>query len=92
MIKVTNRFYINANSNCYILQEKTKVQDVKSENYGNEIYKDLGYYTTLESCLQGILKITTREFISKAEEKDITELLKEINKQNDFIKSLNINV
>ena len=92
MIKVTDRFYINANSNCYVLQEKTTVQDVKSENYGKEIFKDLGYYTTLESCLQGILKITTREFISKAEEKGITELLKEINKQNEFIKSLNINV
>lgn len=92
MIKVTDRFYINANSNCYVLQEKTTVQDVKSENYGKEIFKDLGYYTTLESCLQGILKTTTREFISKAEEKGITELLKEINKQNEFIKSLNINV
>lgn len=92
MIKVTDRFYINANSNCYILQEKTKVQDVKSENYGNEIYKDLGYYTTLESCLQGILKTVTREFISKNEESSIKELLAQIKLQNDFIKSLNLNV
>lgn len=92
MIKVTDRFYINANSNCYILQEKTKVQDVKSENYGNEIYKDLGYYTTLESCLQGILKTVTREFISKNEENSIKELLAQIKLQNDFIKSLNLNV
>ena len=92
MIKVTDRFYINANSNCYIWQEKTKVQDVKSENYGNEIYKDLGYYTTLESCLQGILKTVTREFISKNEESSIKELLAQIKLQNDFIKSLNLNV
>ena len=92
MIKVTDRFYIDANSNCYILQEKTKVQDVKSENYGNEIYKDLGYYTTLESCLQGILKTVTREFISKNEESSIKELLAQIKLQNDFIKSLNLNV
>ena len=92
MIKVADRFYINANSNCYILQEKTKVQDVKSENYGNEIYKDLGYYTTLESCLQGILKTVTREFISKNEESSIKELLAQIKLQNDFIKSLNLNV
>lgn len=92
MIKVTDRFYINANSNCYILQEKTKVQDVKSENYGNEIYKDLGYYTTLESCLQGILKTVTREFISKNEESSIKDLLTQIKLQNDFIKSLNLNV
>lgn len=37
MVKVTDRFYITANSNCYTLQEKTKVQDVKSENYGNKV-------------------------------------------------------
>ena len=92
MIKVADRFYINANSNCYILQEKTKVQDVKSENYGNEIYKDLGYYTTLESCLQGILKTVTTTFISKNEESSIKELLAQIKLQNDFIKSLNLNV
>ncbi len=40
MVKVTDRFYIIANSNCYTLQEKTKVQDVKSKNYGKEIFKD----------------------------------------------------
>ena len=56
MVKVTDRFYIIANSNCYTLQEKTKVQDVKSKNYGKEIFKDSGYYTTIESCLKGILK------------------------------------
>ena len=51
MIKVTDRFYINANCNCYTLQEKTTVKDENSENYGKEIFKDLGYYTTLENCL-----------------------------------------
>ena len=37
MIKVTDRFYINANSNCYTLQEKTKVQDENSKNWGKKI-------------------------------------------------------
>lgn len=92
MVRITDRFYIDANNNCYTLKEKTTIQDKESENYGKEIYKDLGYYTTLENCLKGILKTVTREFISKAEEKDITELLKEINQQNDFIKSLNVNI
>lgn len=48
MIKITDRFYINANSNCYVLQEKTTVQDENSKNYGQEVFKDLGYYTTNE--------------------------------------------
>ena len=92
MVKVTDRFYINANSNCYVLQEKTKVQDPKSENYGKEIYKDLGYYTTLENCLKGILKTVTREYVSRNEENTIKELLMQIKLSNDFLKSLKLNI
>lgn len=90
MIKITDRFYINANSNCYSLQEKTTVQDENSKNYGKEIFKDLGYYTTLEGCLQGILKTLTREFISKEQENSFSDLLKELKKQEKILKSLNL--
>ena len=31
MIKVADRFYIDANTNCYVLKEKTIVQDEKSK-------------------------------------------------------------
>lgn len=33
MIKITDRFYIVADSNCYMLKEKTVIQDDKSKNY-----------------------------------------------------------
>lgn len=92
MIKVTDRFYINANNNCYTLQEKTKVQDPKSENYGKEIYKDLGYYTTLENCLKGILKTVTREYVSRNEENTIKELLMQIKLSNDFLENLKMDI
>ena len=86
MIKITDRFYINANSNCYVLQEKTKVQDENSKNYGQEIFKDLGYYSTLESCLKSFLKINIREFIGKDCENSIKDLLKEIQNINNYLK------
>ncbi len=92
MIKVTDRFYINASNNCYTLQEKTTVQDEKSQNYGKEIFKDLGYYTTLESCLQGILKITTREFIAQEQENSIKELLTQVKMQTEFLKELKLDI
>lgn len=92
MIKVTDRFYINANSNCYSLQEKTTIQDTKSENYGKEIFKDLGYYTSLEGCLRGILKITAREYVSKDEENTIKDLQKKLKEMDEFIKSLKLDV
>ena len=92
MIKVTDRFYINASNNCYTLQEKTTVQDDKSPNYGKEIFRDLGYYTTIENCLQGILKTTTREFIAQEQENSIKELLTQIKMQNEFLKCLKLDV
>lgn len=92
MIKVTDRFYINASSNCYTLQEKTTVQDEKSQNFGKEIFKDLGYYTTLKSCLQGILKTTTREFIAQEQENSIKELLIQVKMQTDFLKNLKLDI
>lgn len=92
MIKATDRFYINATTNCYVLQEKTTVKDKKSENYGKEIFKDLGYYTTIESCLKGILKVTIKEFVSKEEETSIYELMKQIKKAEEYLYSLNLDV
>ena len=92
MIKITDRFYINASSNCYILQEKTKVQDENSKNFGKEIFKDLGYYVTIESCLRGILKTTTREYIGREEENSMQDLMKEIKRASDYLESLNLKV
>ena len=92
MIKITDRFYIDANSNCYVLKEKTIVQDEDSKNYKQEIFKDAGYYTSLESLLRGILKTTTREFIAREEENSIQDLIKEINEVDEFLKSLNLKV
>ena len=90
MIKVTDRFYIDANANCYVLKEKTIVQDKNSKNYKQEIFKDVGYYTNLESCLKGILKITTREFIAREEENSIYDLIKEIKRAEEYLKNLKL--
>ncbi|MGN1271448.1 MAG: hypothetical protein ACI4UX_05770 [Clostridia bacterium] len=92
MVKVTDRFYINANTNNYVLQEKTTVQDEKSEKYGQEIFKDLGYYSSLNDCLKGMLKTVTREFINQEEENTVKDLLIQIKLQNEFIKKLNLNI
>lgn len=92
MIKITDRFYINATTNCYSLQERTTVQDEKSKNYGQEIFKDLGYYTTIEQCLNGFLKVKTREFISKDTVNSIKDLKDEIAKTQEFLHKLNLDI
>lgn len=91
MVRITDRFYIDANNNCYTLKEKTTIQDKESENYGKEVFKDLGYYVSLEHCLKGLLKTTTREYISK-NDVEIKDLIKEIKKQEEFIESLDLDI
>ena len=64
----------------------------KSKNFGQELFRDLGYYTTIESCIKGILKTTTREFISKGTENDLKDLLKFIEEENKYLKSLKLDI
>ena len=78
MIQITDRFYITADTHCYTLQEKTIIKDENSKNYGNEIYKDLGYYVTIESAIKGMIKILTREYMSKKEVNTLKELQEKI--------------
>lgn len=91
MIKIDDKFFIDADSNSYTLKEKDKIQDKKSKNYGEEVFRDRGYYVTLEGVLNGYLKAQTREFIQN-NETDIKELIKEIKKQTEFVKKLNLKV
>ena len=91
MIKLTDKVYIKADTNNYTLTEKTIVQDKESKNYGKEIFKDLGYYTSIESCLKGILKASTREFIA-SNDVDIKELLKFLKDTSKFLEELNLNI
>lgn len=91
MIQIDDKFFIDADSNSYTLKEKDKIQDKKSKNYGEEVFRDRGYYVTLEGVLNGYLKAQTREFVQN-NEADIKELIKEIKKQTEFVKKLNLKV
>ena len=99
MIKVNDKYYIDATSNCYVLRERISGQDVDSvivDDKGyvrkDRMYNDLGYYTTIEGLLQGILKTELRKFIAKSTENTLQDLVKEIQRLNDYIKNLNLEV
>jgi len=92
MIKINEQYYINADTNCYILKERKKIQDENSKNYGELVYRDLGYYVSLEQLLNGLMKKELRKFIAKDTENSIKDLVAEIKKLKEFIKSLNIDI
>lgn len=91
MIKINDKYYINANSHCFTLQEKVVVKNTDSNNYGKEVYNDLGYYTTLDSCLKGVLKYETRNFVGQKTVNSIQELLDKLD-ELDMKLELNRNV
>lgn len=88
MIKITDTYYLNADSNCYILCIK---QD-KLDKDGNVIYTNDGYYSTIEQALNGLIKREVRKFISKDDAKSIEDLKTEIIRLREYVESLNLKI
>ena len=90
MVKVTDKYYIDADSHCYRLQEKVTIQDEESKIFGKEVFRDLGYYSSIENCLNGVLKLLTREYVSKETENSLKELLVEIKSLRQYLENLHL--
>lgn len=85
MVKINDKYYISADFHCYCLKEKIIVKN-------EEIYKNIGYYSSLELLLNGLLKNQLREFLSTEEQNSVEDMKKFIKKQSDFIKSLDLKI
>ena len=90
MVKINDTYYIDANSMSYILKEKVVISDKDSKNYGETIYKDVGYYGSVENLLNSLLKKETRKFISKETEHTLHELIDEVRNYQKYLESLNL--
>ena len=90
MVKITERFYMNSTPNSYVLQERTEIKDTESQNFGKVVFRDLGYYTSLDSLLKGVQKILLREYLSKSVENSLNDLLAEIKRTNELLKDLHV--
>ena len=71
MIKIDEKYYLDSDSVQYILMEKSIVTKEDSKNCGKEVFKNIGYYGTLEH-----LKVALLE----KEIKDNLELLNNIDR------------
>ena len=78
MIKITDKYFLDADSNNFMLKEKTINKDKKSKNFGKEDYNTLGYYSTIESALKGLVKSELRKFIGKSKIQEVEDLTKKI--------------
>ena len=92
MVKITDKYYIDADYKCYTLKEKGIVQDEASENFGKERFKDIAYCQTIEQIIDRVLTLNVRSFISKSEQADLKELVAEVRRQTEYIESLKLDV
>lgn len=79
MIKINEKYYFDSDSVQYILIEKSLVTKEGSKNQGKEIFKNIGYYGSLES-----LKVALLE----KEIKDNLDLLNNIDRVIEIKKEL----
>lgn len=84
MIKINDKYYIDADTRNYTLKEKTTIKN--KEGLESEGYRDLGFYTTLDSLLNGLIKTELRAFISKSDNESIEKLLNKIQEIEKFLK------
>jgi len=88
MIQITDKYFIDADPRCYILKEKSVVKDENAKTYGEERFKELGYYVTLEQCVHGILKTELRKFIGSEQINSINDLKNKIDEVDKSIANL----
>ena len=84
MIKITDKYFLDADSNCYMLKEKVVIKDKESKNFGEEDFRPLKYYTTIESALRGIINLELKKFVGKNKIQELDDLVKKIDKLNSF--------
>ena len=87
MIKISDDIFIDADINNYIL--KKKVQRKKDDQV-KEVFEVLGFYSSIEQLLLGLIKKELRKFISKKEEIDVQSLIREIRKLERKVKEFNV--
>ena len=87
MIKISDDIFIDADINNYIL--KKKVQRKKDDQV-KEVFEVLGFYSSIEQLLLGLIKKELRKYISKKEEMDVQSLIREIRKLERKVKEFNV--
>lgn len=75
------KYVITSDSLCFILNKKKKVKE--GENKGDEYLSNVGYYSTMENCMEGLLQYRIR----KSQATSIKELLEEISRVSELIRS-----
>jgi hypothetical protein len=85
MIKINEKYFIDADNNNFVLKEYLGKRLNKKTNEKEDAYEIWGYYNTIESALKGLVKRELRKFISKQEINSLNDLQQKIDDLHKFI-------
>lgn len=85
MIKINEKYFIDADNNNFVLKEYLGKRLNKKTNEKEDAYEIWGYYNTIESTLNGLVKKELRKFISKQEINNLNDLQQKIDNLHKFI-------
>lgn len=85
MIKINEKYFIDADNNNFVLKEYLGTRLNKKTNEKEDAYEIWGYYNTIESTLNGLVKKELRKFISKQEINSLNDLQQKIDDLHKFI-------
>lgn len=84
MIKINDKFGIDADEHNFILKEFSTIQDVNSKNYGADTESILGYYPNLASAVNGLEKILSKRAI-RIKDYTLKEAVEEMRRIHDDV-------
>ena len=84
MIKINDKFGIDADEHNFILKEFSTIQDVNSKNYGADTESILGYYSNLASAVNGLEKILSKRAI-RIKDYTLKEAVEEMRRIHDDV-------
>ena len=74
------KYVITSDTLCYMLSEKKKVKE--GENKGKEYLDTIGYYNTIEACLEDLTQMKIKE----SDAKTLHGLIEDIGEISKFIR------
>lgn len=77
MIRINDDYVINANDDCYMLQQDMHTTYKDKKGVECKKYKTIGYYTTLCKALEGAKELFARKLIS-ANEMDVAQAWRKV--------------
>lgn len=93
MIKLTDKYFINAERSQYILCEKFEREDPETGEM-EEIKKPIGYYATLASLFRGFKSLIIKKKIAEYQITTIDGLITEVQRlaeeENKLLSSLEV--